>query len=266
MRRRAAIGLLALVAAACTGPGFVVPGAPYVATPEPVGHEMLRLAVVGPDDVVYDLGSGDGRLVIAAARDFGARGVGVEIDPRLVDESQEHAVRAGVADRVRFVWQDLFVTPLREATVVTLYLGDALNLRLRPRLLGELAPGTRIVSHDFALGDWRPDRSVTLPGAGHDHRLHLWIVPAAVEGRWRLALADGRRGIVELRQSFQTAAGTLTVGDRRSAVEGRVRGDRLSLSGPVRLDGRVTGATASGLRVDADGTPVAWTARREPAR
>lgn len=266
MRRRSAIGLLAVVVAACTGPGFVVPGAPYVATPESVGHEMLRLAGVGPDDVVYDLGSGDGRLVIAAARDFGARGVGVEINPQLVGESQERAVRAGVADRLRFVWQDLFVTPLREATVVTLYLGDALNLRLRPRLLAELAPGTRIVSHDFAMGDWRPDRSVTLAGVGHDHRLHLWIVPAPVEGRWHLALADGRRGVVELRQDFQIVAGTLTVGDRQSAVEGRVHGDQLSLSGPVRLDGRVTGATAWGQLVDADGTPVAWTAMRKPAR
>lgn len=136
---------------------------------------MLRLAVVGPGDVVYDLGSGDGRVVIAAARDFGARGVGVEIDPKLVAESTESARRAGVADRVAFRAGDLFQTDLTEATVVTLYLSTELNLRLRPKLLRELRPGARIVSHDFDMGDWAPARTVHVQERGS--QLRLWIVP-----------------------------------------------------------------------------------------
>ena len=136
---------------------------------------MLRLAVVGPGDVVYDLGSGDGRVVIAAARDFGALGVGVEIDPKLVAESTESARRAGVADRVTFRAGDLFQTDLTEATVVILYLSTELNLRLRPKLLRELRPGARIVSHDFDMGDWAPARTVHVQERGS--QLRLWIVP-----------------------------------------------------------------------------------------
>ncbi len=125
--------------------------APYVVTPNEVVIEILKIAGVTKDDVVYDLGSGDGRLVIAAAKQFGARGVGVEIDPRLIQESNENARLAGVSDRVKFVQQDLFQTDLSEATVVTLYLLPEVNLRLRPKLLRELKPGTRLVSHQFGL-------------------------------------------------------------------------------------------------------------------
>jgi len=134
---------------------------------------MLRLANVGRDDVVYDLGCGDGRIVIAAARQFGARGVGVDIDPQRVREARENAQRAGVADRVRFLRQDLFETDIREATVVTLYLLDELNMRLRPKLLRELRPGTRIVSHNFDMGDWKPQKRLRVEG----RRIYLWVVP-----------------------------------------------------------------------------------------
>ncbi len=150
---------------------------PYVQTPHEVVTQMLRLADVGRNDVVYDLGSGDGRLVIAAARDFGARGVGVEIDPRLVAQSVESARRAGVGDRVTFREQDLFQTDLADATVVTLYLSPALNLRLRPKLLRELRAGARIVSHDFDMGDWPPARALRIDVRERASQVYLWVVP-----------------------------------------------------------------------------------------
>jgi Histone methylation protein DOT1 len=167
--RRALASLLTLVlvgAAGCLYPGAEVP---YVQTPHEVVDEMLRLAVVGPSDVVYDLGSGDGRVVIAAARDFGARGVGAE--------STESARRAGVADRVTFRTGDLFQTDLTPATVVTLYLSPELNLRLRPKLLRELRPGARIVSHDFDMGDWPPVQTLRVQVRERGSVLRLWIVP-----------------------------------------------------------------------------------------
>src|SRR5437867_2798660 len=139
---------------------------------------MLALADVGLDDVVYDLGAGDGRIVIAAARWRGARGVGIEIDPDLVRQARLAAERAGVADRVRFETRDLFTADLRAATVVTLYLSPDLNARLRPRLLAELRPGARIVSHQFPMADWTPSRTVRLTVDGREHVLYLWIVPA----------------------------------------------------------------------------------------
>ena len=168
--------LLALALVGATG--CLYPGAevPYVQTSHEVVAAMLRLAGVGPTDVVYDLGSGDGRIPIAAARDFGARGVGVEIDPGLVAKSAELARRAGVADRVTFRAGDLFQTDLREATVVTLYLSRDLNLRLRPKLLRELRPGSRIVSHDYDMGDWVPSRRLFDVGERSSH-LYLWVVP-----------------------------------------------------------------------------------------
>jgi SAM-dependent methyltransferase len=150
------------------------PDVPYVATPSAVVAKMLELARVTPDDVVYDLGSGDGRIVIMAAQRFGARGVGVEIDPGLVLEAQDNAKRAGVADRVQFLLQDLFETDLRPATVVTLYLMQSVNLQLRPKLWLELRPGTRVVSHDFHMGDWPPEQVVSVDG----HRIYAWTIPA----------------------------------------------------------------------------------------
>jgi SAM-dependent methyltransferase len=175
------VRLLALLwAVGLTGvAGCIHPRAdvPYVQTPHEVVAQMLRLAGVDRNDVVYDLGSGDGRLVIAAARDFGARGVGVEIDPRLVAQSVESARRAGVGDRVTFREQDLFQTDLADATVVTLYLSPALNLRLRPKLLRELRAGARIVSHDFDMGDWPPARALRIDVRERASQVYLWVVP-----------------------------------------------------------------------------------------
>jgi SAM-dependent methyltransferase len=174
-----ALVIVTALVAACAGTPTGTPGILFVATPEQVGIEMLRLAGVTREDVVYDLGSGDGRVVIAAARDFGARGVGVELDGKLVQDSRESALKAGVADRVSFLWQDIFQADITGATVVALYLSPDLNLKLRPKLLRELRPGTRIVSHDFEMGDWRPDRTVRVKGPTREHAMHLWTVPAA---------------------------------------------------------------------------------------
>lgn len=146
----------------------------HLPTPAPVVMEMLRLARVSPADVVYDLGSGDGRIPIAAARDFGARGVGIELDARLIALARCNAREAGVVDRVDFRQEDLLGTDLREATVVTLFLFPELNRRLKAKLLAELKPGTRIVSHRFDLGDWPPERIEQSGG----HPILLWTVPA----------------------------------------------------------------------------------------
>ena len=147
----------------------------YIPTPAAVVTAMLRMAHVGPGDVVYDLGSGDGRIVIAAVKEFGAtRGVGVELDGARVQEANENARRAGVADRVEFRRHDLFDTDLRPATVITLYMGQAVNLQLRPKLLAELEPGARIVSHVFDMGDWMPADSRTVNG----RPVFLWTIPA----------------------------------------------------------------------------------------
>ena len=168
-------GLWLGFAAGCARvPGVEVPD---VRTPPEVVIEILRLAGVGPDDVVYDLGSGDGRIVIAAARDFGARGVGIELDPGLVAESARNARRAGVAGRTRFLQQNIFVADISEATVVTMYLSPEVNLRLRPKLLSQLKPGSRIVSHDYPIGDWPPARAVKFESPERTHVLSLWIVP-----------------------------------------------------------------------------------------
>jgi SAM-dependent methyltransferase len=157
-----------------------VPGqdVPDVRTPLVVVNEMLRLAEVTASDVVYDLGSGDGRILIAAARDRGARGVGLEIDPALVAQSTARARRLGLGDRLSFRHQDLFEADLTPATVVTLYLSPDLNRRLRPKLLSELRPGARIVSHSFDMGDWVPTRTLQVSSNEGSHTLYLWVVPA----------------------------------------------------------------------------------------
>jgi len=152
------------------------PEVPYVPTHELVVAEMLKVAKVGKNDVLYDLGSGDGRIPITAAKKFGTRGVGVDIDPARVTEARANAVKAGVADKVRFMQQDLFETDIKEATVVTLYLLPDVNLRLRPKLLSDLKPGTRIVSHNYDMGDWKPLRTITVK-VPEEHTIYYWVVP-----------------------------------------------------------------------------------------
>ena len=177
MNRRSFLAAsIALCAGGCSTPGVKL-DAPYVSTPHEVVDEMLRLASVGPGDVLYDLGCGDGRIVIEGARRYGARGVGIDIDPARIDEANAGARRAGVSEQVRFVVQDLFKSDFSEATVVALYLFAELNARLRPKLLAELSPGARIVSHEYGIGDWVPARSSRVELQGSHKFVHLWIVP-----------------------------------------------------------------------------------------
>ena len=147
---------------------------PYVPTPQEIVRNMLQLAGVHKGDVVIDLGCGDGRIVVTAASEFGARGVGYDLNPERIREANENAAKAGVQDRVRFVEKNLFDADIREATVVTLYLLPNVNLKLKPRLLAELKPGTRIVSHSFDMGDWTPDKKIELDGRS----IYFWVVPA----------------------------------------------------------------------------------------
>jgi trans-aconitate methyltransferase len=158
------------------------PEVPYVPTHERVVAEMLKVAKVGKNDVLYDLGSGDGRIPITAAKQFGTRGVGVDIDPARVIEARANAVKAGVADKVKFMQQDLFETDIKEATVVTLYLLPDVNLRLRPKLLAELKPGTRVVSHNYDMGDWKPLQTITVK-VPEEHTIYYWVVPPKSGGR-----------------------------------------------------------------------------------
>jgi len=152
------------------------PDVVYVPTPYAVVEKMLELANVDENDVVYDLGSGDGRIPIMAAQEYGARGIGIEIDPERIQEARQNAQEEGVTDHVEFIQQDLFETDLSEATVVTLYLLPSLNVKLRPKLLKELEPGTPIVSHDFNMGDWEPERVVEVEGS----TVYLWTVPEEI--------------------------------------------------------------------------------------
>ncbi len=199
---------------------------PFVPSPQVVVDEMLRLANVTKDDFVMDLGSGDGRILITAAHKFGARGIGVDLDAELIRESEEHARAAGLTDRVQFIRQDLFKTDLAKASVITMYLLPNVNMRLRPALLA-LKPGTRIVAHDFDLGDWQPDVKVTIR-----KNVMLWIVPAKVEGRWRLQLplaSGAQTWDLDVRQKHQEIDGTVRVADRPPAGlwQASLRGDRV---------------------------------------
>ena len=152
------------------------PEVPYEPTHEKVVAKMLKVAKVRKNDILYDLGSGDGRIVIAAAKKFGAHGVGIDIDPVLVKDARENAIKAGVAEKVKFVQQDLFKTNIREATVVTLYLLPEVNRRLRPKLLNDLKPGTRVVSHNHDMGDWTPLKTLKVR-VPQEHTIYYWVVP-----------------------------------------------------------------------------------------
>ncbi|MHC5743956.1 MAG: class I SAM-dependent methyltransferase [Nostoc sp.] len=154
---------------------------PYVPTPQPVVDAMLQVAKVNKNDVLYDLGSGDGRIVNTAAQKFGTRGIGIDINPERIQEANANAQKAGVTDRVKFVQQDLFTTDFSEATVVTLYLLPEVNAKLRPKLLSELKPGTRIVSHAFDMGDWKPDQTLNVEGK----TIYYWVVPEQVPANLR---------------------------------------------------------------------------------
>jgi len=220
---------------------------PYVPTPPNVVDAMLGIAKVGSNDYLIDLGSGDGRIVIAAAKKFGARGFGVEIDGALVSNAQREAERQGVSGKVTFHASNLFITDISKATVLTMYLLPGINLRLRPRLFSELRPGTRIVSHDFDMGNWRPDDKLTLPVPDKPYGspssdVYLWIVPANASGRWQWRLVVGgapRDYEIAVDQKFQVLEGKPLVGGRSARFgNGRVRGEDVSLVMVADIDGR----------------------------
>jgi SAM-dependent methyltransferase len=223
---------------------------PYLPSTTVAVDEMLRLAGVGPGDLVADLGSGDGRVVISAARDYGARGLGIELDAKLVAESRDNARKAGVEDRVTFRQGDVLKSDYRDATVVTLYLLPNLVDKLKPRLL-EMKPGTRIVAHDYGFSGWKPDRRLLISKS-----YLLYIVPARVAGRWRLSftLPDGEREYdFELKQTYQELYGGASVaGGYLPAFEARLQGDRIEFvlveSDTVhRFEGRVRGLEIEGV-------------------
>ena len=225
---------------------------PYVPSTAQNVDEMLRVAAVKPADIVYDLGSGDGRVVIAAARDWGARAVGIEIDPDLVTKSREIARREGVASRVSFHAQDVFAADLRDATVVTMYLLTPLVHKLEPKLLAELRPGSRIVAHDYGFAQWKPDRHVHV-----SKNFYLYVVPAKVAGRWRLSARSvgsaGRDYEIELEQRYQEIKGGARVaGGYLPAFEARLDGDRIAFvlvddETSYRYEGRVSGNAMQGV-------------------
>lgn len=233
---------------------------PYVPTPQEVVERMLETARVGPNDYLIDLGSGDGRIVITAARKHGARGFGVDLNPERIKESNENARSAGVSDRVSFVQQDLFATDLSAATVITMYLLPRVNVELRPRLL-ELRPGTRLVSHDFDMGDWKPDVHFNMDakdkygGVDGKSDVYYWVVPARVAGVWQWqSLVRGKPVPYEIRleQKYQVVTGSAWVGGRTATLRDvRLRGSEFQFSFTVELDGAPVKHELSG-RIDGD--------------
>jgi SAM-dependent methyltransferase len=235
----------------------------YEPTPHETVERMLNAANVRGEDFVIDLGSGDGRIPIAAAR-RGARALGVDLDPARIAEANANAQRAGVAGRVAFRQEDLFKTPLGEATVITLYLLPELNARLAPRLM-TLRPGTRVVSHRFPMGDWKPDETDTAGGT-----VYLWIVPARVGGRWQMQHGDTTFAVA-LNQRYQELSGMATIGGAATPVrEGKLRGDLIEFTLEVggrttRFRGKVSGNAMQGAPAGFGfGQPAAtdWSARK----
>jgi hypothetical protein len=268
----AALMLAAVPAGAQEGEGDVV----YVPTPQNVVEAMLELAKVGPADTLIDLGSGDGRVIVTAAKKYGARGVGVDLDRYLLKVANGNAQKEGVADRARFVEQNLFETDLAPATVITSYLLPEMNLKLRPKILA-LKPGTRVVAHDYDMGNWPPDveRVVDAPGktVGQPGKsyLFLYVVPAKVAGTWQSTLAHGRESLpVEFSfdQAFQYATGTARAGKREAKVlEFKVAGDHVEFTAklPARgaaVDHRFAG-TVKGDRIEGTVTTGQGAAQRE---
>jgi SAM-dependent methyltransferase len=258
--------------------GFDVP---FVPTPTEVVDEMLRLADVKAGDVLYDLGCGDGRIVIAAAKRFGTRAVGIDIDPVRISESNDNAAIAGVAGKVRFIQQNLFEADFGDATVVTMYLLTSVNRRLRPKLLAELKPGTRLVSHSFDMGDWRPDETSVVTTSFDDQRaVYYWVVPANLTGKWEWDLADGPRNrhyTLQTTQQFQVVTASGTTGDWPLNINDiELAGDVIKFRADAEADGKmvsflyegkVQGHTIAGTVKPADNPKapaVKWKAARDP--
>ena len=253
---------------------------PYVQTPQNVVDTMLEIAKVGPGDYVVDLGSGDGRMVITAAKQRGARGFGVDLDRRLVALANRNAAKAGVADRAVFYQRDLHVTDVSRATVMSIYLLPEVNLMIRTRLLATLRPGTRIVSHDYGMGTWAADYQTELAapgktvGIGQRSKIFYWVVPGRAAGRWVWKLDGDGKPVdfrLALQQNFQMLEGELTAAGRSARVEnGALTGEQISLSAVLdgaryEFSGRIFNHAIEGTARVTRGTQtreLAWTATR----
>jgi SAM-dependent methyltransferase len=229
----------------------------WVPTPQTLVDKMLDMAKVTPADYVIDLGSGDGRTVITAAK-RGARALGIEYNPDMVELSRRNAAKEGMGGKARFVKADLFESDFSQATVITMFLLPEINITLRPKIL-DLKPGTRIVSNSFNMGEWEADQTVSAPERCESYcRAYLWIVPAKVQGTWKF-----QGGELKLGQTFQMLSGTLKNGDRLGPISGgRMNGEEISFTaGGERYTGRVNGNTITGTI--ASGTRrTNWTATR----
>ena len=236
----------------------------WVPTPPELVEKMLQMARITPNDFVIDLGSGDGRIAIAAAKKFGARSMGVEYNPDMVALSNREAQRQGVADKVKFVKADIFETDFSQATIITMYLLPDLNLKLRPKILDQ-KPGTRVASHQFNMGEWQPDETANI-----DNRLaHLWIVPAKAGGTWSLRIDDkAQERPLVIRQSFQMLSVQVNSGNATLAfTDGRVRGDEVSfaiMDASVRREfsGRIQDNSMNGTMRSAGSPDLRWSASR----
>jgi hypothetical protein len=251
-------------------------GGPFVPTPQAVVDAMLEVAQVGPNDFVVDLGSGDGRIVLTAAQRYKARGLGIDIDPELVQQSNAEAQKRGLAGRVAFRQQDVLQATIAEASVVTLYLLPGLMQQLQAKFIKELRPGTRIVSHDFPFGDWRPDREVSVdvpekygtPGQWKSN-VFYWIVPVQIAGQWNVSVPGVHREALPFtfEQQYQFVAGATTDGKRKASItEGRIEGDRVSFklalpTGNWQFRGVLENGRLRGEAVQ-EGRTVAWQAER----
>ena len=239
---------------------------PFEASPAQVVDEMIRIAEVTEQDVVYDLGCGDGRIVISAAKKTGCRGVGTDLDPRRVKQSRDNALKEGQSGRVAFLEQDLFKANLGEATVVMLFLSPDVNLRLRPRLLDELKPGSRVVSHWHTMDDWVPEKSLRV----NWRNLHCWIIPAKVEGtwEWEADLGEGpQKFTMALKQLYQMVSGSISSpGDRKGIRKGKLKGPTLTFSvgkkAEQRYQGTVSEAGIKGVIKTRSGGLIPWEASK----
>lgn len=227
----------------------------WVPTQQDLVERMLDMAKVTPNDYVIDLGSGDGRTVITAAK-RGATALGIEYNPDMVELSKRNAAQAGMSEKATFLKADLFESDFSKATVITMFLLPDINIRLRPKLL-DLKPGTRIVSNSFTMEDWQADGTATLEsGCSTWCTAYLWIIPAKVEGKWRLPQGD-----LTLTQVYQNITGTLTSDGKNTPVIGKLTGDRISFrAGDAEYSGQVNGDSISGTINVAD---AKWSATRE---
>jgi SAM-dependent methyltransferase len=256
--RRAAVA--AVVAAICATSAAAQDqprlDVPFVPTPQPVVDRMLELARIKPGEFVMDLGSGDGRIAVTAARKYGARALGIDLNPVRVKEGEENAAKAGVSDRVKFRVQNLFEADLGQADVITMYLLTRVNLELRPKLL-ELRPGTRLVSHSFDLGEWEADKQDQV----NSSRIFYWVVPAKVGGRWNVTSGESKFSL-DLKQQFQQVSGSAQINGRDVAIQnGRLNGAEISFAVDGRqYRGRVDGNAIEGIR---DGGAPEWKATRQ---